>query len=143
MSPLLVAEVLLLAGCVIIVLWLAALWVRRRSIGTSGTVALCAVRHPGAPRWRLGLLRLGAQDLAWFGVTGITSRPSLVWPREDLEISTPREEDVSVPGLERPVSIVLTGRRGHLGDLAVERPVYFSLRSWLESAPPGHGVDLA
>lgn len=143
MTALQVAEVLLLAGCLLIVLWLVTLWFRRRKIGSTGPVALCAVRHPGGQRWRLGLLRMGAEELAWFGVAGLTSRPALVWAREGLDISTPLAESVEVAGLDAPVALELSGDSGHLGDLAVERQVYFALRSWLESAPPGRNVNVA
>lgn len=143
MTPLQVAEVLVLAGCLLAVLLLAVLWLRRRRIGRAGPLALCAVRHPGGMRWRLGLLRLATDHLAWFAVAGLTSRPSLIWSREGLEISTPLDEDVEVPGLDNPVAVVLDCDRGHLADLAIERPVYFALRSWLESAPPGRGVNVA
>lgn len=143
MTPLLITEVLLLAGCVILIAWLATLWWRRRQIGAHGPVALCAVRHPGALRWRLGLLRLGDNDLAWFSVSGVTRRPSLSWPRRDLEISTPLDETVEVAGLEAPVAVTVTGTGGRLADLALDRQIYFALRSWLESAPPGRGVNVA
>lgn len=143
MTALQLVEVLLLAGCLLLLGWLVALWVRRRTIGATGPVALCAVRRPGTTRWRLGLIRLGGDDLGWFTVSGVTSRPNLVWRRAGLEISTPRPETVDVAGLERPVSIVLSNDGGHLCDLALERQVYFALRSWLESAPPGRGVNVA
>ncbi|GAB3112552.1 hypothetical protein GCM10027055_15740 [Janibacter alkaliphilus] len=143
MSTLQLTEILLAAGCLLVLAWLALILVRRRRIGALGPIALCAVRLPGRPRWRLGLLRLGPEGLGWFSVTGVTTRPRLLWPRDDLEISTPQDEQVSVPGLERPVAISLHGPAGHLADLAVERQVYFTVRSWLESAPPGHGVNVA
>lgn len=142
MTALQVVEVLLLAGCLIIALWLVLLWLRRRSIAALGPVSPCAVRLPGSSRWRLGLLRLGAHHLDWFSVAGVRSRPTMAWSREGLEISTPSPDPVSIPGLDSAVSVELTGSSGHLADLALEPKIYPAVRSWLESAPPGHNVNV-
>ena len=45
-------------------------------------------------------------------------------------------------GLAAAVSLRLTGEEGHLADLAVEPKIYPAVRSWLESAPPGRGVNV-
>ena len=143
MSPLQVAEILVLAGCLVLALWLAVLWLRRRALAAHGPVCPCAVRLPGSPRWRLGLLRLGAHHLDWFSVGGLTPSPAMSWSREGLEISTPSQEDISIPGLITAVAITLT-REGEdeLAELAVEPKIYPAVRSWLESAPPGHNVNV-
>jgi hypothetical protein len=142
MSALQVVEVVLLAGCVIIALWLVLLWLRRRILAAHGPVAPCAVRLPGSSRWRLGLLRMSTYTLDWFSVGGVRTSPTMSWTREDLDISTPTAERVSMPGLVTGVAIELTGRSGHLGDLAIEPKIYPAVRSWLESAPPGHNVNV-
>lgn len=142
MSTLQVVEVLLLAGCLLIALWLVVLWLRRRALAAHGPMCPCAVRLPGSPRWRLGLLRLGVRDLDWFSVAGLTTSPSMSWAREGMEISTPAPEPVSLAGLDTAVAVTLTRRDTHLADLAVEPKIYPAVRSWLESAPPGHNVNV-
>ena len=142
MTALQVVEVLLLAGCLVIALWLVLLWVRRRTLAAHGPVSPCAVRVPGSSRWRLGLLRLGAHHLDWFSVGGLLARPTMSWGREGLDISTPAPERVSIPGLDAALSLELTGPSGHLADIALEPKIYPALRSWLESAPPGHNVNV-
>lgn len=143
MSTLQAVEVLLLAGCLLIALWLVVLWLRRRVLAAHGPVCPCAVRLPESPRWRLGLLRMGAHHLDWFSVGALTTSPSMSWAREGLEISTPGEETVSIPGLDTAVAVSLTGAsQRHLVDLAVEPKLYPAVRSWLESAPPGHNVNV-
>ena len=107
MTPLELMEVILLAGCVIVALWLVLVWMRRRVISAHGPVAPSALRPPGSSRWRLGLLRLGAEHLDWFSVGGVTTSPSRSWGREGLEISTPSGETVSIPGLPSAVSLTL------------------------------------
>ena len=142
MSALQVAEILLLAGCLIIALWLVLLWLRRRALAAHGPMCPCAIRLPGSSRWRLGFLRLGPRHLDWFSVGGVRARPSESWGREGLEISTPSTEPVSIPGLPTAVSVTLSGESGRLVDLAVEPKIYPAIRSWLESAPPGHNVNV-
>lgn len=142
MTALQVMELLLLAGCLVIALWLVLLWLRRRSLAAHGPVSPCAVRLPGSPRWRLGLLRLGAHHLDWFSVGGLRTRPTMSWAREGLDISTPAQEKVSIPGLATAVSVGLSNEEGPIIDLAVEPKIYPAVRSWLESAPPGHNVNV-
>ncbi|WP_277454809.1 DUF2550 family protein [Janibacter sp. DB-40] len=142
MSTLQVVEVLLLAGCLLLALWLVVLWLRRRALAAHGPMCPCAVRLPGSSRWRLGLLRMGVRDLDWFSVAGLTTSPSMSWAREGMEISTPAPEPVSLPGLDSAVAVTLTRGREHLADLAVEPKIYPAVRSWLESAPPGHNVNV-
>lgn len=142
MSTLQVVEVLLLAGCLLLALWLVVLWLRRRALAAHGPMCPCAVRLPGSSRWRLGLLRMGVRDLDWFSVAGLTTSPSMSWAREGMEISTPAPEPVSLPGLDTAVAVTLTRGPAHLADLAVEPKIYPAVRSWLESAPPGHNVNV-
>lgn len=144
MSALQVVEVLLLAGCLLLALWLVVLWLRRRALVAHGPVCPCAVRLPESSRWRLGLLRLGAHQLDWFSVAGLTTSPTMSWAREGLDISTPGQESVSIPGLDTAVAVSLTRGESHrqLVDLAVEPKIYPAVRSWLESAPPGHNVNV-
>ncbi|WP_082567345.1 DUF2550 family protein [Janibacter sp. Soil728] len=142
MSTLQVVEVVLLAGCLVIALWLVLLWLRRRALSAHGPVSPCAVRLPGSPRWRLGLLRLSSGQLDWFSVSGMTTSPTMSWSREGLEISTPSAELVSIPGLLSAVSLTLSSTSGDLADLALEPKIYPAVRSWLESAPPGRGVNV-
>ena len=67
----------------------------------------------------------------------------MTWLREGLEISTPQSgETVSIPGLDGALSVTLSGRDGVLARLAVEPKIYPAIRSWLESAPPGHNVNV-
>lgn len=67
----------------------------------------------------------------------------MTWLREGLEISTPQSgETISIPGLDGALSVTLSGRDGVLARLAVEPKIYPAIRSWLESAPPGHNVNV-
>lgn len=143
MSTLQAVELVLLAGCVVIALWLVVLWLRRRSLAAHGPVSPCAVKLPESPRWRLGLLRLGPEQLDWFSVGGVTTHPTMSWHRAPLEISTPTSgETISIPGLDAAVAITLTTHGSEVARLALEPKIYPAVRSWLESAPPGHNVNV-
>lgn len=142
MSTLHLVELILLAGCLVVALWLVQLWLRRRSLAALGPVCPCAIRLPESPRWRLGLLRLSADDLDWFSVSGLTTQATMSWSRDGLEISTPASESVSIPGLISAVSLTLTRDGRPMAELAVEPKIYPAVRSWLESAPPGRNVNV-
>ncbi len=143
MTTLQTGEIFVAAGCVRVVLVLVLFWTRRRRLAEVAPLAMCAVRPPGVNRWRLGLLRLDGTHLRWFAVVGLTTRADLEWEREGLEVTTPSEESVTIPGLREAVAVSV----GHPGadpfELAVERPLYMAIRSWLESAPPGRNVNIA
>ena len=134
MSTLQVVEVLLLAGCLLLALWLVVLWLRRRALAAHGPMCPCAVRLPGSPRWRLGLLRLGVRDLDWFSVAGLTTSPSMSWAREGMEISTPAPEPVSLAGLDTAVAVTLT-RRDHFLPVPGCSPISLTRLAW-----PAHSV---
>lgn len=143
MSAFEVSEIVLLLACALVVLLFVWLWVRRRLLASRYSLSLGAVRTPKSPLWRLGLLRLGNSGLEWFSLFGITTRPRYRWERRGLEVSTPKGE-VDMPGLHDAVEVRLTHDDGdRLADIAVDVGVYTALRSWLESAPPGRGVNVA
>ncbi len=142
MSSLQVVELVLLAGFVLIALWVFLMWLRRRSLAAHGPISPSAVGLPGAPRWRLGLLRLSTYELDWFSLGGVTTRPTISWSRDDLDISTPGTDPPSIPGLPGAVVVRLTLAGQPLAELALEAKFYPALRSWLESAPPGHNVNV-
>lgn len=143
MTALEVSEGILILACVLVLFLLIWLWVRRRLLASRYSLSIGAVRTPGSPLWRLGLLRLGSSGLEWFSLVGITTRPRYRWERRGLDVSTPQGE-VDIPGLHGAVEVHLHHDDGaRLADLALDVGVYTALRSWLESAPPGRGVNVA
>ena len=104
MSTLLVAELVLACVLLAILLLVVGMIWRRRAIASGYPMALAAVSRDGR-RWRLGLLRLGPTTLGWYPVVATSTRPRLEWDRAHLELSTPTDETVSIPGLSDAVRV--------------------------------------
>ena len=138
--PLYAAEVVggaLLVGLVIGAALLGYFFLRRLRIAASAPSLSCGLRDSTRARWRSAFVRLGHTELDCFAVFGIGTRPIRTWPRDAVDIGSPREPEGGVPGLRDPIilSIGLPGRADG-ADLAIERSAYPALRSWTESGPP-------
>jgi len=123
---------------------IGATFARRRTIARGEPLVVCAVRDPGAGRWRVGLARYGATGLDWFTLGGLSLRPSRHWQRTLLEIGPPRrlapEDQLDV----LPDAVAVACRCDDLMfDLALSPGPYTALRSWLEASPPGFNVNVA
>ena len=138
-GELLVAALVLVLGVVI-----AATFARRRTIARGEPLVVCAVRDPGAGRWRVGLARYGATGLDWFTLGGVSLRPSRHWPRTRLEIGPPRRLPQGEQLDVLPDAVAVACRCDDLTfDLALSPGPYTALRSWLEASPPGFNVNVA
>lgn len=142
MSALVAVE--LVVGILIgaIVAPLLYVWIRRRWISSGRALIVCAIRTARRPRWRLGLLRIGEDRLAWFSVVGPSPFPESSWSRHDLELEAPHPLQENVPGLNNALSVAGHGPGGAI-NLALSAADYTALRAWLESSPPGFNVDVA
>ena len=137
------AELVLACALLTTVLLVAGMIWRRRAIAAGYPLALAAVSRDER-RWRLGLVRLGPTTLGWYPVVALSTRPRFEWARAHLELSTPSDETISIPGLAGAVRVdVGDHTTTQQTPLAVERGIYMALRSWLESSPPGQDVNIA
>jgi len=124
---------------------LAVVFTRRRLIARGRPLTVCALREPGDRRWRFGLVRYGSTGLQWFTILGLSLRPARQWDRGLLNIraSRPLEQgerpEILLPSAVRVDCRYLQGRF----EIALARAPYAALRSWLEAAPPGRGVNVA
>lgn len=143
-AALLSVEVVVGALVVLVALLVVGMVLRRRALARSRILTLCGLRCAGAPRFRMGLLRLGQDQLEWFPLLGVTLRPADGWARTEVDVETTRD----LPKAERPDllpdAVGVTCHTGH-GDfeLALLPAHYTALRSWLESAPPGSRANVA
>lgn len=140
-----------IAGYVVVILLAlvvvaAGLALRRlRMIRESGIhVAFRTVTDPGesdARGWRLGVGRYRGETFLWYRVLGLTYRPDRVISRSGLEVARRRQptaaEMYAMPG--EAVVLVFQAERGAI-ELAMSVETVTGFLSWLESAPPGHGV---
>jgi hypothetical protein len=142
---LLTGEALVGGALLLVVVVLGSVFTRRRLIARGNPLTVCALREPGDRRWRFGLARYGATRLEWFTLLGLSLRPARHWERTLLDIGSGQP---LAPG-ERPEILIPAAmkadclyRQGCF-EIALARAPYTALRSWLEAAPPGHGVNVA
>lgn len=118
-----------------------ALVVRRRVLSRhGGTFELsCRVRADRAGRgWVLGLGRYSGENLEWFRVFSLSSRPKRVWPRETLSYDGRREAFGAEQMSLYPDHLVIHCQTpsGEV-ELAMSAGSLTGFQSWLEARPPG------
>lgn len=126
-------------------LFLVALFARRRWIGRSGgTFELsCRLRTGPAGRgWTLGVGRYTGDDLEWFRIFSLSPRPRRVWRRAELSLVARREPHGPEALALYPGHLVVECRyaRERL-DLAMDLSSLTGFQAWLEAAPPGARVS--
>ncbi|GAA1727180.1 DUF2550 domain-containing protein [Aeromicrobium alkaliterrae] len=134
----------LLVVVVLTICLLALVVVRRRSIERrSGAFELTLSRHAsGAAGWSIGTGVYHDDHLEWYRTFSLSWRPSIVLPRRGVEISGRRQPDGPEGHVLAPGSVVvdLSTVDGRLR-LALAPPALTGLLAWLESSPPGRGIN--
>ena len=134
---------LLLVVALVIVL-LALVVVRRRSIERrSGAFELTVSRRAsGAAGWSIGTAVYHDDHLEWYRTFSLAWRPAVVLPRRGVEITGRRHPDTAESHVLAPGTIVvdLVSAEGELR-LSLTPPALTGLLSWLESSPPGRGIN--
>lgn len=136
----------LVGGALLVVLVvLAATFIRRRLIARGKPLTVCALREPTDRRWRFGLARYGTTGLEWFTLGGLSLRPARRWERTALDIGIGRP---LMPSERRETLIPSALKvdccyRQKNFEIALAQAPYTALRSWLEAAPPGPDVYVA
>lgn len=106
----------------------------------------CWLRLPEATgtfgRWRRGAARFDTGALRWFPDYVLLASRSLVLDRGELELfgRWPAGEDDGVP---RGLTVLRGSARGTTFELAVTASAAAALVLWVESGPPGRGVNVA
>jgi hypothetical protein len=136
-----VSEAVVLGLLLLAVLGIALLWLRRHLLASGGPLLPCALRTPPSTAWRLGLLRFGAESLDWFTLGGLTLRPARTWRRSSVGIGIPQPTTEPIPGLPDPLRVTAEAD-GQQFEFAMARGTHTAMRSWMESAPPGFGVNI-
>ncbi|WP_380168811.1 DUF2550 family protein [Jannaschia sp. R86511] len=141
--PSVLVAVVLFAFAAAVALAVVLAW-RRFSSGLGAF--RCFVRLPGTTgafcRWRRGAARFDTDALRWFPSYTLLASRSLVLDRGELELfeRRPVDDDDGVPlGL----TVLRGSARGRTVELAVPATSAAALVLWVESGPPGRGVNVA
>ncbi len=132
-----------LAVVVLLVVAVVLQW--RRFTGGLGAFR-CYVRVPGSSRafarWRRGAARFDTDALRWFPSYTLLASRSLVLDRGELELfgRWASGEDDGVPS---GLTVLRGSLRGRTVELAVPVTSAAALVLWVESGPPGRGVNVA
>lgn len=144
MSPLTWLDELVVVIAVLGLIYLLILLGRRVWLSMLGGLFDCALRADGVDKWRPGLARYAGEYLEWYLVWHPWPRPTLVFLREDCELASLRDTDVTESQLGYATAKILglrvRGKQPEYWYLALNEGSAMGLVSWLESAPPGQQV---
>jgi hypothetical protein len=154
------------AFLVILMLVAAGIATRRFLLEHGGGTVECGLRKAGGS-WRLGVASYQREELYWFGVFGISTRPQETFPRRELSVVSRRLPTQAEAASLGPGMTVVECRlgdaevkdqdqaRNQAGDearnhakeaiveLALTEAALTGLLSWLEGAAPGSHLDVA
>ena len=94
----------------------------------------CAMRPTGGQRWMSGVASFQLDSLEWYRLVSLSTRPTRVWRRLDLELSTARRRREQGRVVE--VHCVDATRSPEGFDLAMMEESHSALIAWVESASP-------
>ena len=94
----------------------------------------CAMRLPGGQRWLSGVASFRLDSLEWYRLMSLSTRPSRVWRRLDLELSAARRRREQGRVVEVHCVDATAGSDGF--DLAMMEESHSALVAWVESAAP-------
>jgi hypothetical protein len=137
-------EVALVCLLAIVMLAVVVVYARRQAIGRGRVLFMCGWRPAETDTFIPGFASLDGGSLAWFRHNSLSLRASRRWRRPQLEFSSAAAVDA--PELASILSRPFTVRCRYEGedfDLAMSAASYSALRSWVESMPPGHNVNVA
>ena len=94
----------------------------------------CALRPRGAQRWLSGVASFRLDSLQWYRLMSLSTRPSRVWRRLDLELSAAKRRREQGRVVEVHCVDATAGSDGF--DLAMMEESHSALVAWVESAAP-------
>ena len=118
------------------VIWLALIIARQRHMVRSPGGIPVAVRGRGT-RWRYGIARYAGEELQWFGVLGVGTRPSRSLQRNELQVIG-RHQVSADDRAALPAGAVIVELRDSMGSitLGLGEGAYTGFVSWLEASAP-------
>ncbi|WP_167148715.1 DUF2550 family protein [Actinomyces sp. ZJ308] len=121
-------------GAIVLVLLTGGFLVRLRYLAGQVGSFECAMRPPGAQRWLSGVASFRLDSLEWYRLMSLSTRPSRVWRRLDLELSAGRRRREQGRVVEVHCVDATASPEGF--DLAMMEESHSALIAWVESASP-------
>lgn len=142
--PLLFFAVVAAVLVVVIALFVLRRFLLTRELGTFD----CSLRREDSGhsqgRWMVGVARYESDRLDWFRIFTMSPRPRRSFARGRLVILDRREPDGPEVYSVVPGSVIVRCAYGAaVLELAMSDPAYSGFATWLESAPPGQGINVA
>ena len=128
------AWMILTIGIIALVLLAGGFLVRLRYLAGQVGSFECAMRLPGGQRWLSGVASFRLDSLQWYRLMSLSTRPSRVWRRLDLELSAARRRREQGRVVEVHCVDATAGSDGF--DLAMMEESHSALVAWVESAAP-------
>ena len=125
---------ILTIGIIAFVLLTGGFLVRLRYLAGQVGSFECAMRLPGGQRWLSGVASFRLDSLQWYRLMSLSTRPSRVWRRLDLELSAARRRREQGRVVEVHCVDATAGSDGF--DLAMMEESHSALVAWVESAAP-------
>jgi Protein of unknown function (DUF2550) len=133
------------ACAVLLLAVLVAVVLRRRRLTSRLGTFDCSIRQSRGTRrrWALGVARYETDRLDWYRTFSLSPRPSCTYARRALGVTLFREaEGNELIAVQPDAMIVECRHEGVEIELAMSHDAYTGFASWLESAPPGQGVNV-
>ena len=125
---------ILTIGIIALVLLAGGFLVRLRYLAGQVGSFECAMRLPGGQRWLSGVASFRLDSLQWYRLMSLSTRPSRVWRRLDLELAAARRRREQGRVVEVHCVDATAGSDGF--DLAMMEESHSALVAWVESAAP-------
>jgi len=125
---------ILTIGIIALVLLAGGFLVRLRYLAGQVGSFECAMRLPGGQRWLSGVASFRLDSLQWYRLMSLSTRPSRVWRRLDLELSAAKRRREQGRVVEVHCVDATAGSDGF--DLAMMEESHSALVAWVESAAP-------
>ncbi|EFQ83026.1 hypothetical protein HMPREF0063_12235 [Aeromicrobium marinum DSM 15272] len=130
---------------ILAILVLIAVVIRRRYLErTAGAFEMSINRHeaPGPRGWILGVAVYGATEVEWYRTFSLSWRPRHRFPRGEVAIEGRRQPQGAEAFTLHPGQVVATCTTSSgVRQLAMSPTSLTGLLAWLESSPPGRGVN--
>ena len=132
-------DVIVVCAAVVVVVLCGLVLARQRfMLQASGTVpmALSAPRTRGS-RWLYGVARYAGGELRWYRALGLGTKPSKVWHRAELAVTSRRSPAESeLTALPAAAVIVECRSAGGPVTFALGESAFTGFVSWLEASAP-------